>query len=1328
MTKPFFAPGSILKSGRRVLGPLKRRAFALLHMKRDVQIVERSGLFDCDWYLKQYPDVAELKMDPIKHYLRYGAPEGRDPNPNFSTWGYVDTYPDVASLRTNPLIHYILYGLAEGRALVKKDYAAWIEDYDQLTDEDRGAFRRAIARLESSPLISVLMPVYNTNRDHLERAIRSVMRQSYQNWELCISDDASTRPEVRGVLDAFAKEDVRIKVTYRDTNGHISANSNSALALARGDYVAMLDHDDELAEQALFWFVHETLKHPDAEILYCDEDKLNEQGRRYGALFKPDWNPAMIMAQNYVCHLTMYRRSLIKRAGGFRVGFEGSQDLDLLLRCAELVPPSSIRHIPRILYHWRADAVSTASEAGREAKPYTWEAGARAIQEHLDRRGIAASVKPVIDQYYQVEYAPVRQPPKVAVVIPTALKLDFVRRCIASVLRDTSYPNVEFIVTANESHVQTSAQRQFLEKIKTDPRVRVHLYDAPSFNYSRTNNRAVELSDAPIVCFLNDDVEVITRDWLEKLVARVLQDGVGAVGPILYYPNDRIQHAGVVLGLGGVAGHQFHNMPRGNAGYYGRGLLEQDLSCVTAACMVMRREVFDGVGGFNERFAVAFNDVDLCIRVRRLGWRILWAPAVEMYHHESASLGKHNAPQRQALFEEEVKLMRATWGDVLDADPFFNPNLSLATPYYTLAFPPRVAKLPPQQDVRIRRTVAQLPAIFTRPDARAIERAQASFADMWEMDSAAREPGQRPTVIVAGIGAGQVSQLAAQLRADAASSRFDLVSVTPCPKERDICFHLEDRIREASGEFVVLISAAGKPERGWLGALEDTFQRFESAGAVCGTVLTENGRIAWSSASADATGRARLADHDDDPHSPHLASVRSADLLWPGLLAIRRDAFRKAGGFGSGHASLAAGLVDLSIRLKQNNDVLVQPFARLHLASHGPDAAAPRLSRQATQRLLSAAPRPRALFIDRFTPTPDNDSGSNDIYWFMRILLDLGYEVTFLPAHATTHAGRYTDELRLLGIVCPVAPALGAASEYIAAHGGEFDAIFVYRVTVANDLIELLRRAAPNAKLIFDTVDLHFLREQRAAELVASPKALANAEGLKEAEFRVIREADATILLSSYEYDLVGKLVPEAARFLIPIVRPVPGRLAPYDDRHGVLFVGGFKHGPNIDAVHFLCGSIWPIVRGLLPGARLFIVGADAPDEIMAYHALSDGVEILGYIEDLTDLYRAVRLTVAPLRFGAGLKGKVVASLAVGLPCVATTEAAEGMVNGHEAEILVADDPQSFAQAIVKVHSDRELWYRASDAGIDYARRNFSIEATTERLRDLLTRLGLPCL
>ena len=702
------APASVVRTAaRKFLGLLRAikarvraQTYVLSNLNDDIEAIAQSGLFDREWYLRKYPYIASAGMDPIEHYLRHGAAEGRDPSPDFSTWGYLETYPDVAAHRVNPFLHYVTVGRSEGRMLARKDYAAWIAEHDQLSDEDRAIFRAAIAKLASPPLISVLLPDYNADHDHLERAISSVLNQSYPNWELCISDDASTDPAMRTILQDAATRDARVKVTFRETNGHIAANSNSALALARGEFVALLDHDDELAEQALFWFALEIQDHPGADILYSDEDKINEQGTRYGPLFKPDWNPAMILAQNYVCHLSLYRRSLVEQVGGFRIGFEGSQDLDLLLRCAEKTRPENIRHIPRILYHWRAQAGSTAADEGLEAKPYAWDAGAKAIQDHLDRRGIAATVKSVIDQYYQVEYALPPVLPKVSIIIPTAWRLDFVRRCLTSVLRDTTYPDFEVIITSNRAHVHTPEQQKFVAAIEADPRVRLVLYDDEPFNYSRTNNQAVRLSDAPIICFLNDDVEVITEDWLEQLVTRVMLDGVGAVGPMLYFPRDTIQHAGVILGIGGVAGHQFANLPRGNSGYFGRAKLEQDLSCVTAACMAMRREVFDAVGGFDEDLVIAFNDVDLCIRVRRLGWRILWTPRVEMYHHESASLGRHDAPDRRSQFETEVNMMRVKWGDVLEADPFFNPNLSLATPFYTLAFPPRISKLPVARDVR----------------------------------------------------------------------------------------------------------------------------------------------------------------------------------------------------------------------------------------------------------------------------------------------------------------------------------------------------------------------------------------------------------------------------------------------------------------------------------------------------------------------------------------------------------------------------------------------------------------------------------------------------
>ena len=544
------------------------------------------------------------------------------------------------------------------------------------------------------PLISVVMPVYNTPEKWLTKAIESVRNQIYPHWELCISDNASTLVEVRKVLDHYARLDSRIHVIYRETNGHISANSNTALTLAKGEFIALLDSDDELSEHALYWVAHEINQHPDVDLIYSDEDKISEDGVRFNPYFKPDWNPALMLSQNYFCHLGIYRHSLIKKLGGFREGFDGSQDHDLVLRCSEIISPDRIRHIPRVLYHWRTIPGSTASASGIEEKPYAWLAGKRSIEEHLDRLEMPAVVVPAPGGHYQVSYLLNGFFPKVSLVIPSACKLNLLKPCIESLLKTTTYPDFEILLVVNEIRYTVPEQAEFLNKISKDPRVEVLVYEDQPFNYSKINNWAIAQSKSSVICLMNDDIEVITEDWLEKLVVRTRLNKVGGVGPLLLYPNNRIQHAGVILGLGGVAGHQFVMMPKGEPGYFRRGENEQDLSCITAACMVLKKEVFDAVGGFNEDLAIAFNDVDLCIRIRKAGWRILWTPEVELYHHESASIGKHDSPERATLFQAEVALMRKLWGKTLDNDPFYNPNLFLDTPNHDLAFPPRISKLP----------------------------------------------------------------------------------------------------------------------------------------------------------------------------------------------------------------------------------------------------------------------------------------------------------------------------------------------------------------------------------------------------------------------------------------------------------------------------------------------------------------------------------------------------------------------------------------------------------------------------------------------------------
>ena len=575
----------------------------------------------------------------------------------------------------------------EGDWAADGGYARWIQRYDQLQQDDVRRIRSQVTQFRYSPLISILLPVYNSKLRWLRRAILSVQKQLYPRWELCIVDDASTDRKLWPFLQKCARRDPRIKVMRRTENGHISAASNDALRLANGDFVALLDHDDELAPAALYFVALALNKNPDLHLLYSDEDKLDAQNRRSEPYFKSDWNPELFLAQNFISHLSVYRTDLVRRLGGFRIGFEGSQDYDLALRCIEQILPEQIEHLPWVLYHWRSGTQSTASCA--TAKPYAQDAARRAVQEHLDRTGIAGTVLPTHGVYLQTRYAVPSERPMVSIVIPTRDHAPSLRKCLTGIFHETDYEPYEVIVLDNESY--DTETLQFLTELQKRDRVRVERVEG-AFNYSHLNNRGVELSRGSLVALLNDDVEVIDGEWLNELVSRALRPEVAMVGARLWYPNGTVQHGGVILGAGGIAGHAHAGLRREEPGYFARAHLAQNLSAVTAACALVKREIYLEVGGFDENLAVTFNDVDFCLRLSQAGYRIVWTPHAELVHHESASRGFDDNARKQVRFLAEVDYMKTKWGDRLQYDPFYNPNLSLGEDLFTLAFPPRMTK------------------------------------------------------------------------------------------------------------------------------------------------------------------------------------------------------------------------------------------------------------------------------------------------------------------------------------------------------------------------------------------------------------------------------------------------------------------------------------------------------------------------------------------------------------------------------------------------------------------------------------------------------------
>jgi GT2 family glycosyltransferase len=561
-------------------------------------------------------------------------------------------------------------------------YAAWVRLLDTPSPRELHRHRTEAEAFPLQPTISIAMPVFDPDPAVLDSAIRSVRDQSYSRWELCIADDNSSNSAVGDVLRSHSAADPRVKLHFRQARGNISAASNTAIEMAAGNYVALFDHDDLLPPLALHWVVESINRHPNAQIIYSDEDKVDQQGRRFDPYFKSDFNHALLLAQNMISHFGVYRRDLLESVGGFRSGFEGAQDYDLALRCVAAVSRDAIVHIPRVLYHWRAIAGSAALSPTE--KPAANNAAQRAVTEHVRRFDSGATVEPAPESpmHFRVRHSLPSPPPLVSIVICTRDQESLLRTAIESICDKTTYPNYEIVVLDNGSH--DAATLDYLSSISVQPRITVIRDDSP-FNYSRLNNAAVRDTRGEVLCLLNDDIEVLTPDWLEEMVSFAVQPDVGAVGARLWYPDGTLQHGGVIIGVGGVAGHAHPRLVKGDRGYFCRAVLQQELSAVTGACLMVRRDIFNELGGLDEQIAIAFNDVDLCLRIRAAGYRNIWTPFAELIHHESASRGYEDNPEKTTRFQREVRFMQDRWGAVLDNDPYYNPNLSTRAGDFTLA-------------------------------------------------------------------------------------------------------------------------------------------------------------------------------------------------------------------------------------------------------------------------------------------------------------------------------------------------------------------------------------------------------------------------------------------------------------------------------------------------------------------------------------------------------------------------------------------------------------------------------------------------------------------
>ncbi len=557
-----------------------------------------------------------------------------------------------------------------------KAYRHW---YIQTEPSERVLESQRQAKLPGSPKISIIVPTFNTPLEFLRPMLASVQEQTYSNWELCIAD-GSTNQNIRSFLERAAQDEPKIKLEKLEKNYGIAGNTNAAIKIATGDYVTFLDHDDTLAPFALYEVAKAISTDPAIDLLYSDEDKLSQDGKtRLKPHFKPDWSPENLRSYNYITHLMVIKKSLLDKVGHVRSGFEGSQDFDLVLRVSEQA--KKIYHLPKILYHWREHAGSTASNI--KSKDYVTYSTKKAVASHLERVGVPARV--VDGPFFgaaRVLYDLPNPQPLVSIIIPNKNQAELLKRCIASIINNSTYMNYEIVLVDNGS-TEPAVEALYTE-LQSEPKIRFFRWDHP-FNFSGINNFAVEQARGSHLLFLNNDTEVISSDWIEAMLEFSTRSNVGAVGAKLLYPDTTLQHAGVILGIGGVAGHSHKYFPNSSYGYFGRLRVPQNLSAVTAACVMIPKPVFEAIGGFDESFAVAFNDIDLCLKIRALGKDIIWTPHAELTHYESKTRGYEDTPEKKARFKGEVKRFQAKWGEVLKkGDPFYNRNLSLTREDFSL--------------------------------------------------------------------------------------------------------------------------------------------------------------------------------------------------------------------------------------------------------------------------------------------------------------------------------------------------------------------------------------------------------------------------------------------------------------------------------------------------------------------------------------------------------------------------------------------------------------------------------------------------------------------
>ena len=648
-------------------------------------------MFDKEYYLENYTDFRNSGIDPITHYLKTGWHQGKNPSPDFITDFYLLRNPDVRESGINPLVHYIQFGKAEGRhthpftGINYQNYQDWIDKFDVLSSSDIDFIESHIGSFEKHPKLSILMLVNDQAEELITKSIQSVINQVYFNWEL-ITYCKKENDEQINLIRSICKSDHRCTIRDYKLEKEIPSALNDALRSISGEFFILIEPSEILREHALYLIAHEINNHPNAIVIYTDQDKLTQQNKRTSPFFKPDWNPDLFLSKNLLSHLGCFKTDTAVEIDGFQQITVACMNWDLAMRITEKISSAQIRHIPHICVHvWK--------ERDQEATEFKilseQESQYQVLLSHFARENKKVEVIKTNNGYCRLRYLIPPKNPLVSILIPTKDQPELLKKCIDSIKNKTTYTNYEILVIDNQS--RNPKARKLYDEIQEENAISVIKYNYP-FNFSAINNFAVHNAKGSVLVFLNDDIQVISTGWLEEMMSHAVRSEIGAVGAILYYPDELIQHAGIVLHHESIAEHAFYLFPRKLSDQNDRVKLVQNYSAVTGACLVVEKSNFLEVGGFNEKqLVVAYNDVDLCLRLLQVGYRNLWTPYAELYHFESASRGYESTRKKQKRIQNEAKYMRKIWEPILKNDPAYNPNLDKRSQFLP-AFPPRIIK------------------------------------------------------------------------------------------------------------------------------------------------------------------------------------------------------------------------------------------------------------------------------------------------------------------------------------------------------------------------------------------------------------------------------------------------------------------------------------------------------------------------------------------------------------------------------------------------------------------------------------------------------------